>query len=425
MFKFTKSDFAKNIFKLMSGTIIAQLIPILLTPILSRLYSPEDFGIYSLFTSTCSILMIIATGRLQLAIMLPKEDKEAIRIMILSVMLAIGVSIILILILLLSGDFMLKLLSIRSLGLVVYVVPIYLIVNSVVYLCQYYYNRKQRFSNIRNIMIMGAVVSGGVNVGIGIIHPIHAGLIFGGLTAPMFCIYWWIKHDISLIKETLFSTTIKDYERLAMRYIKHLTLAVPGGLMNAISASLPIYLLNYYYASGIVGQYMMSQRLIALPISFIMTAFIEAFRQNASNIYNSSGNMRPFLLRYTKYLFFISILPFTILVLAAPYVFTFVLGKAWNEAGIISGILAIRFFFCFVFSGISSIIIQITERYKFDILWQACLIALSFLIFYIGHLFWSFYLTLTVYVLLYAFMYLVSYLFSYHISNKSYEVEKH
>ncbi len=412
------STFAKSVLNLMSGTIVAQLIPILLTPILSRLYSPEDFGIYSLFTSICSILLVIATGSLELAIMLPKEDKEAIQIMNLSGLLSVSVSLVFGLCLLFIGDYIVKLLTIEVLGPIVYIIPIYLIISSLTTLLRYYNNRKQRFSNIRNVTIMESAVRGGVNVGIGISFPTHTGLVWGQFVASLTCIYWWIKHDFKLIKQVLFSTTISNYQILIRRYIKNLSLGMPGGLLNIMSTNLPVFLLNYYYTSNIVGQYTMSQRLVALPITFIMAAFVNAFRQKASDIYNTTGNIRPFLIKYTKYLFFISIIPFTVLLLLSPFIFVLILGEEWSEAGTISGILVIRFFSCFVLSGISNIIIQITEKYEFDVVWQFSLLLLTALIFYIGHMFWSFHQTLVAYVLLYVFMYLILYIYSYRISCK-------
>ena len=80
----TKSEMLRNLTVLTGGTVFAQAIPIAIAPILSRLYSPEDFGVWALYVSFVSFLSVLSTGRYQFAIMLPKEDDDAINILGLS-----------------------------------------------------------------------------------------------------------------------------------------------------------------------------------------------------------------------------------------------------------------------------------------------------------------------------------------------------
>ncbi len=68
-----KNKSSRNILTLMTGSTIAQAIPIAISPILTRLYTPEDFGVLALFTSLVTIFSVISTGRYEFAIMLPKK----------------------------------------------------------------------------------------------------------------------------------------------------------------------------------------------------------------------------------------------------------------------------------------------------------------------------------------------------------------
>ena len=76
-----KSEFSKNVVTLMTGTTIAQAIPIAISPILTRIYSPEDFGMFALYFSILALVGVIATARYEIAIVLPKDDEEAIKIL--------------------------------------------------------------------------------------------------------------------------------------------------------------------------------------------------------------------------------------------------------------------------------------------------------------------------------------------------------
>ena len=81
------SESTKNILTLMSGTVLAQAIPIAITPILSRIYTEEDFGILAIYVSIATIVSVIATGRYEMAILLPREDEDAINIAALSMLI--------------------------------------------------------------------------------------------------------------------------------------------------------------------------------------------------------------------------------------------------------------------------------------------------------------------------------------------------
>ena len=88
-----KTSFAGDVLKLVSGTTIAQLIGILASPILTRLYAPEAFGALALFTSITSILGVIACLRYELAIMLPESDEDAANLLGVSLLSALLIAL--------------------------------------------------------------------------------------------------------------------------------------------------------------------------------------------------------------------------------------------------------------------------------------------------------------------------------------------
>ena len=78
---------------LMSGTIIAQSILIFVTPILTRIYSPYEFGLFALYISIYSVIATISTGKYEIAIMAPKSDLGAKNVMELSIIFALCISV--------------------------------------------------------------------------------------------------------------------------------------------------------------------------------------------------------------------------------------------------------------------------------------------------------------------------------------------
>ena len=85
-------DFKSNVVKLVFGTGLAQVLPIAVLPILTRMYSPEEFGIFAIYMAVAGILGVVATGRYELSIVLPDNDKEASGIFGVSLMITLIVS---------------------------------------------------------------------------------------------------------------------------------------------------------------------------------------------------------------------------------------------------------------------------------------------------------------------------------------------
>ena len=99
-----KSSFWKNVFTLALGTGIAQLIPIMISPILTDLYSPEDFGVYGLYFSCTMVLSVIICGRYEMAILLPEKDEDRINLLMLCVIIAVFITVFLFIMIYFWGD---------------------------------------------------------------------------------------------------------------------------------------------------------------------------------------------------------------------------------------------------------------------------------------------------------------------------------
>ena len=111
-----KGKFARNLLTLGFGTIIAQLIPILASPLLTRLYSPDEFGLFANFLGILSILLVFYTGKFDLAVILPKQDNEAINIAFLSFFLIVCLTVITLIFFLLLGEKVVSILNIPELS---------------------------------------------------------------------------------------------------------------------------------------------------------------------------------------------------------------------------------------------------------------------------------------------------------------------
>ena len=138
-----KSEFTRNVLTLMTGTTIAQAIPIAISPILTRIYTPEDFGIFALYISIASILSLIATGRYELAIMLPTKDKDAVNIVALSLFISFFVSFIALLIVSIFNTQITSLLGNPDISSWLYFIPLTVLFTGIYQSFNYWSNRKK------------------------------------------------------------------------------------------------------------------------------------------------------------------------------------------------------------------------------------------------------------------------------------------
>ena len=170
------SQMIKNMMTLSIGTIISQLIPILLSPVLARIYSPDDFGLWGIFSSTAIIFSIFMTGRYELAILRPKEDRDALNLVRLSLLIMVSI-----LIMLCVGYIIGKSIGFfQSIGITFFLsLILYLLFNSVTQILSYFANRDERYRKIAEGSILRSSIQGVSRLIFGIMGLTRMGLIYG------------------------------------------------------------------------------------------------------------------------------------------------------------------------------------------------------------------------------------------------------
>jgi len=136
--KINQSSFLKNLLTLLTGSVIAQALPILFSPILTRIYTPEDFGLLAVFMSLTSIFGTIANARYEMAVLLPKKETEAINIVSLGTIISTSLSIFLLVFLLFFHDNALVWLKDDRLSTWLYFIPLVVFLIGLFNMLNYY-----------------------------------------------------------------------------------------------------------------------------------------------------------------------------------------------------------------------------------------------------------------------------------------------
>jgi len=349
-----KSEFTKNVLTLMTGTTIAQAIPIAISPILTRIYSPEEFGIFALYMSVASMISVVATGGYEYAIMLPKKDEDAINIVALSILVSFFVSFIALLIVFIFNAQITNLLGNPEISSWLYFIPISVLLTGIYQSFNYWNNRKKKYK----ILAMNRVVQSGTtataNVGMGLSKFGSSGLILGGVlgqgVSTAFLTTKTFDNKNFSFKKIKKSKIIV----LAKKYIDFFKYSTFSSLLNSLSFNLLSILLSKIFSVTVLGFYSLVYRILTLPSALIGNSISQVYFQESTKQKNIYGNNRVIFMVTLKKLTFISLVIYIPMYFYISELMIFVFGEEWKISGEIAKILIPLMLVRFVSSILSS-----------------------------------------------------------------------
>ena len=410
-----KSEFLQNVLTLITGTTLAQAVSILASPILSRLFTPEDYGLLGTYLSVVTILSLLATARYDYVILLPKSERSAANVLGLS-------SVILVIYVLLVFMGIIVGLSLGFfdsdiLGKWIYIVPFSLFMLSLNQVFNYWHNRKQRYKLIALKRIAQTLSVAICAITLGLTEISSGGLLIANIVGSsiglaVFSVTLFIKdaHEVSQV-------TLQEMKKIGFVYIKYPKYVLPANLLSGSSHELPVLFLSAYAGAFYTGQYAFMRRIITLPMRLIGGATASVFRQKAAQLFNDTGNCFHLYTATLKKLLFVAIPSFSFLFFAGPALFTIIFGDAWSEAGQYVRILVPMFFFQMLDSPLSSVAL-VAGREKYSFLWQLSKLLLTLLSFIVGLLvLQSVNLAITLFSVSLSILYLIDLFFTYHFAK--------
>lgn len=412
-----RSEFVKNTAVLVSGTTIAQLLPLVITPILSRLYNAEDFGALTLFMTITIWGSYFVNGRYELAIVLPKKDDYSFNILVFSVFLAAFSSIFLFFVIWTFHQPIVSLLKAQNISNWLFFVPIVIFLLSVYNSLTYYHTKVKNFK----LLAQSQVIRSGTTCLLQIllfftnsgIIALVGGYSLGQLSGNLGMLKLIVK-DKGLFK----SLKKAKMWALAKRYKRFPQVQMPSTMLNRLGNELPNILINPFFGIDILGLYSFGYRLLTIPSAFIGASVSNVFLQAATDEYHKTGKSSKIYISVFKKLVLVGAPFFIILGFTAKPVFAFIFGKQWAMAGFYSQILSPLLFTRFVTSVMTSVL-YVFEKHKIVFISQLLLFLITLSIFIAAHfLNWNFVLFLSVFSISLTLYYIVFCYFTWLVANK-------
>ncbi len=350
-------SFARNVLTLMTGTTLSQALMILVAPILTRLYSPEDFGINALYLAILAILAVVACWRYELAIVLPEKDEDAANLLFLSIIICFGMATLTLVLVALFRSPLVQLLGAPELVSWLWFLPISLIATGLFQAFNYWSTRRRHFKRLAVRQITVSIVTSTTQIGVCSIHrSVSAGGLIGGAIVGQIVatsrLAWQVKREEGkFIKERLSSNNLK---RVFMRYKKFPIYDTWSGLLNTASTMMPVLLLGYFFTPAVVGYYALGQRVLTLPMGVVGGSVAQVFFPRAIEA-RKAGDLDRLALEMFKRLLAIGFVPILLISIVAPELFALIFGYQWRTAGEYLRWMSLWLLFVFISSPLSTI----------------------------------------------------------------------
>jgi len=340
--------FMSDVYKIVGGTGLAQLLTALGIPVLSRMYSESTFGIATLFTSISLIFGIIASLRYEAAIILPKEEQDAVQVLRISLLAILLVTLLTAVGVWAAGDDILSLLHEPSLAPYLRLLPVALAAIGFYTTLNLWNTRSKNYWRLSAAKIISAIITLALQIGMGVwLHDHPAGLIYGfisGYLAGSLFLAWYIWGRDHPLRAAWDWQALRDS---LVRFRKFPLVDTWGSLINAVSWQIPPLLLAYFFTTAQAGNYSMAYRLIQLPISFIGIAIGQVYSQRAAEVQEDAQALIQVTRGVLHRLVGLGVFPALLLTGLGEDLFIILLGSNWGTAGIYVQTLGIWMFFWF------------------------------------------------------------------------------
>ena len=353
---------------------MAQFILIICSPILTRLYSPEAFGIFTIFISITAILSVVATLRYELAIVLPEKKIDAVNVLKVTLFLNFVTFFILSLLIFINSQFhVIENTFLKDIGNFIYLIPVSVFLVCFYQALNFWFNRQKKFKNISYSKIIQSLMVCIVQLLIGWYFfgnyfGLIIGTIFGQASALLYFILVALKEN-QLTEQLYFDK--KEIINAAYQYKRFPYWSSPGALINSISSEMPVFIITYTFGILVTGPYGLAIRVMGLPMTLISSSIYQVLVSKIAELSREDPKKLRILL--SKFFVTLFIPALFIALIFSHYsidIFVLVFGSNWAQSGEIAGIIIFAYIFKFSISPLAAVL-GLKQNVHLGFYWQA------------------------------------------------------
>jgi len=332
------SSASRDVLTLASGRMGAFTVTFLATPILTRIFSPADFGVAALFIVIVTLTAQLLPLAYQNAIVVPKNEGDAESLVRITIYSSVVLSCFLFLLLVIKNIIELSLPLTEQLGFWEWFVPIVALMMALSSICECWLTRKKGFIASSKATFAQAAVTSGGRLSLGIVWGASIwGLMIPYIAGVLLRLGMLIRASLSSRTRNIERSSIGEVSREFYEFPKYNLFA---GFLRVLSDNLPVLILAPFFGVAAAGLYAMADRLIKIPLTMGAMTVRRVYLQRASAIKHRGGDLKDSYLKTTGYLVVLGVVPLILLMLAGQPMLKLFLGDRWAQAGVYVEILA-------------------------------------------------------------------------------------
>ena len=331
-----RSRFARNVAIVATGTAGAQVITMAFAPLITRIYGPEAFGLLGTFMAIVGVATPLAAMAYPIAIVLPKDDRDAIGLVKLCILLSFAMAALIAGLLWLSGDWLISTLGAQSVAGFIFLIPVAMLFSAWLQVAHQWLIRKKEFGVIARIAVAQSFILNSAKTGVGWFNPVGAVLILiatAGSALHAAMLFVGAKSRHSEVAESEEQQKPSSLKTLAGRHYDFPLYRAPQNLINAASQSLPILMLAAFFGPVSAGFYTLGKMVMGIPSGLVGKAVNDVFYPKITEAAHNGENIARQIVQATLALLAVGIVPFGLVVAFGPSLFSFVFGAEWSMAG--------------------------------------------------------------------------------------------
>ncbi|HDE5096385.1 TPA: type 8 capsular polysaccharide synthesis protein Cap8K [Staphylococcus aureus] len=355
------NKFIGDSFLMILSSGIAQVILIITTPIITRLYSPTEFGEFTIFSNIAMILIPMINARYDLLIVNTKNDRSANILSQISFLISLLILLILIPIFAISAwlypNFILDFIFI--------IIMLFLV--SLTNIFTNYLNKERKYKVLSLINVFRAGSMALLQIIFGLLALGSLGLIIGfslSYIAGITLGYKTFKKHFNIVRDK------EETKALFLENKNQLVYSTPSILLNSLSFSVVVFFIGILYTNTEVGIYGMAIRVLGIPVTIISLGLSKIFMQQANDYYIEYGNFRNLLLKFSSILVIVSIILYVPLYLFSEELVNILLGHSWVDAITVIKIVIPLFVIRLIVSTVSLSVI-VLQKQQLELILQA------------------------------------------------------
>jgi O-antigen/teichoic acid export membrane protein len=374
-----KNEFVRDFSTLLSGALIASALPLLFSFLISRLYTPAQFGVLGVVTAILSSLTNVAGGRYDLAVMLPEKNEDSTSLVHLGGIISLAVALTVLLVLVVGNSSLLQLLEIQSLGWYALTIPILLWCMAIYKPLNFWMNRNRMYKQNSVAKVTQGMSISLFTLLLGYIQ-MEQGLVLGYF-------FGWLVYIIVIVTMIYnmgtfsFKLSFPDIKRVAREYKDFPRFNVVSSFLNDSAGYMAVFIITLLFTVEETGYYNFSRQYLFVPLSLLSVTLSNVYFQRIASKINKRESLKKEFKIVSALLLLVSTLSILVIFFFGEWIFDVVFGGDWSYSGKISAVLIFGFAIKFMVSPFGQLIValkQLKLALIFPIIYFSLMLSLYF-----------------------------------------------